>query len=461
MSTFGIDANMIFDTDGASVSKKLADVNTSLSGKANAHWVDVSKYGYDLAAVNAAVATLTEGDVLYFPKALTDYQIVGAGVTISVPNITVRGEGLLKMEYGFLPTASGFTIDGVRMEATSYSTNARAVYVAEPPDGTFISNFKVLNCRFKNFFYAADFRGGSYTVTGLEGSEGFPVRDVTVFNNYSETYTTQNAGHFNCTQVENVTYAFNKTYGGQNATSYNAIKGNGSVKVIGNYDENNSYGSCEIENLGTDVIIMGNNFKKQIWVDDSTNVIISNNTCKDDIFISVEKYGVNNVQIVNNICARVKLDTYGANYVAGMLIDNTTISGNKFINGAAKSYGVFVNGTYAKKIVMLNNEFPASDYSSGKIGVTRSTTLDLTLRDNDVNGNIVITGSGGKVTAFSNLGGTFNSTGMDDGESCSALPTASVSRRGNTILLRKGIGIADEFYVCMKKSDDTYAWVLK
>jgi hypothetical protein len=422
-------------------------------------WVDVSKFGYDLAALNAAIATLKEGDTLYFPNAVAPYQLIGGPITISIPNITLRGNGLLQMDYGFRPTESGFTIDGLRMEATAYSSNARGVYVAEPVDGKFISNFKVMNCRFKNFFYAADFRGGTYEVTGLEAAEGFPVRDVMIFNNYSETYTTQNAGHFNCTQVENITYAFNKTYGGQNATSYNVIKGNGSLKIIGNYDHDNSYGSCEVENLGSEVIIMGNTFKKQIWVDDSSNVIISNNTVKDDIFISVEKYGTNNITIVNNIVARVKLDTFGSNYVAGMLINNVTISNNKFINGASKSYGVYMNGPYVGKVTVNHNEFPATDYSTGKIGGIRSSTLDLTLRGNDVNGNVVISGTGGKVTSITNAGISFTSTNADDGDTCSALPAASSSLRGRTIILRKGTGVADELYVCRKQTDDTYAWV--
>lgn len=39
-----------------------------------------------------------------------------------------------------------------------------------------------------------------------------------------------------------------------------------------------------------------------------------------------------------------------------------------------------------------------------------------------------------------------------------ALPTASVRFRGVLVLVPGGTGVADAFYICAKKSDDTYGW---
>lgn len=40
-----------------------------------------------------------------------------------------------------------------------------------------------------------------------------------------------------------------------------------------------------------------------------------------------------------------------------------------------------------------------------------------------------------------------------------SLPTASESYRGKILRVEGGAGVADKLYMCMKKADDTYAWV--
>jgi hypothetical protein len=423
--------------------------------KKKTDWVDVSKYGYDLNAVKSAVATLKEGDTLYFPNALTTYQFLGEPVTISIPNITLRGTGKIYMDYGFRSTEGGFVMDGLRLECPAYSTTAFGFRVDEPPTGKIVQGFHIRNCSFVNFFYACYFQGGVY---GAVDTSEISIKDVIIENCYSSTSTVSPAGHFQCLQTENVSYIDNRTYGGVNATSYNAIQTNGHVKIIGNYDDNNAYGSCEVENQGSKTVIANNTFRKQIWVDDSTDVIIADNNVEDDIFISVEKYGVNNIQVVGNICARVKLDSFGANYVAGMLINNVSIRDNKFINGANKAHGVFVNGTYCGKVIVQGNDFPAT-YSTAKVSASRASTLDLVVVNNDVNGAILVTGTGGKLTSNGNLGASYTSTAPDEGDSTSALPTAGLAYRGKITILRGAAGVADLLYVCKKQADGSYAWI--
>jgi len=44
-------------------------------------------------------------------------------------------------------------------------------------------------------------------------------------------------------------------------------------------------------------------------------------------------------------------------------------------------------------------------------------------------------------------------------DSDGTLPTASADYRGKMIRVEGGMGEGDKLYVCMKKADDTYAWV--
>jgi len=72
---------------------------------------------------------------------------------------------------------------------------------------------------------------------------------------------------------------------------------------------------------------------------------------------------------------------------------------------------------------------------------------DLTLWFNDV----LI--DGGNLVAADD---TFIKPGKD---SDGSLPTADASYRGKMIRVEGGAAVADKLFMCMKKADDTYAWV--
>lgn len=383
-------------------------------------WVIVTEYGAtgdgvtsDTAAVKKAIAALQKGDVLYFPAGT--YNLEGEAISIPVENITMTGNATLLMELGFRPEKGGFTAEGLRFEAKAYNTECRAIKVEIPPLGTILKNFTVRNCWFKNFFYAVDFRGGQSTVTGGEAAEGFPIRDVVIENCYSITYEDlgrgdeleKNAGHFQCVQVENISYLNNHTYGGRKATSYNAIKGNGYIRVIGNYDNDNSYGSCEIENASGKVTIQANTFKKKIWIDDSYSAVIDGNVCDDIIHVTVGSNNGNaeNIIISDNITKAIRAESFGT--YNGGVIKNLQISGNH-LNSTA-TYGVWVQGDYAEFVLVENNIFSGA-YTTGKIGVTRGANCEVLLRQNIVKGTVVISGTGGLVYGDRNLGATYNGT---------------------------------------------------
>lgn len=353
----------------------------------------------DIAAIENAIAALDEGGVLYFPKGT--YIMEGHAVAINKPHITFFGEGLIKCDYGFRPKKSHFKAAGLRMEATAYSMDCRAFMVDNAAvagsKDQYIENFTFKDCHFKNFFYSVCAIGGAYEHDGTEAAAGYPVRDLVIENCYSTTYTAQNAGHFQSIQVENISYINNRTYGGKNASSYNAIKGNGFIRVIGNYDHNNSYASCEIENGSGNAIIANNTFNSKIWVDDSFNTVVNANTTVEGILITVGSNVGNaeNIVVSNNICRNIRCEQFGT--YKGGLIKNVSISGN-VINGN-NTHGVFIHGNAVITAKICNNII--TGINTNDIAIQRNEQFTCYASGNYGNGKVLlIAGTGGKVFAL-------------------------------------------------------------
>ena len=349
----------------------------------------------DIEAIEAAIDSMNEGDVLYFPKGT--YLMTGHVVTMYKKNITFAGEGLIKTDFGFEITASNFKANGVRMEGTTYSEDCRAFKIA--PYASYIENFTFKDCQFKNFFYAIAAVGGSYNFDGTEQEVGYKIRDVVIENCFSETYEDQNTGHFQCIQVENISYINNRTYGGTNASSYNAIKGNGFIRVIGNYDHNNSYASCEIENGSGKCVIANNTFNSKIWVDDSFDVVVNANTTEEGIHITVGSNtgDTNNVIVSNNNCRNIRCEQFGT--YAGGLINNININGNS-VKGE-NTHGIWIHGNAVKNAKVFNNFITGSN--TNDISIQRNAQLVCYLQGNFGNdNNLLIAGSGGTVYALDN-----------------------------------------------------------
>lgn len=357
----------------------------------------------DIEAIEKAIESMNEGEVLYFPKGT--YLMTGHKVEVYKNNVTFTGEGLIKTDFGFEVTASNFKAFGVRMEGTTYSENCRAFNIK--PYATYIKNFTFKDCQFKNFFYAVSAVGGSYNFDGTEEETGYRIRDFVIENCYSETYTDNNTGHFQAIQVENISYINNRTYGGTNASSYNAIKGNGYIRVIGNYDHNNTYASCEIENGSGKCVIANNTFNSKIWVDDSFDVVVNANTTEEGILITVGSGNgdTKNVIISNNNCRNIRCEQFGT-YVGGV-INNININGNS-VKGD-NTHGIWLHGNAVKNAKVFNNFITGSNVND--ISVQRNAQIVCYIQGNFGNGkNLLIAGSGGTVYALDNYNVTVSGT---------------------------------------------------
>lgn len=379
--------------------------------KKTAHIINVKEYGAvgngvcnDAFAVKEAIDHMEPGDTLHFPRGT--YLLLGA-IEINKANITFEGEGLILCDYGFRIKASHFRAVGLRMEGLEYSQDCRGFVIDNSVQNvnapTTIENFVFKDCYFRNFFYAVSAIGGSYNHDGTEAAVGYPVRDLIIENCYSVTYEDKNAGHFQCIQVENIAYLNNRTYGGTTASSYNAIKGNGFIRVIGNYDHNNAYASCEIENGSGNAVIANNTFGSKIWVDDSFNAVVNANTTREGIHITVGSNvgDAENIVVSNNTCRNIRCERFG-NYNGG-LIKNVNIIGN-IVNGD-NTHGIWIHGNAVTAAKICNNFITGAN--TNDIAIQRNEQLVCYTQGNYGNGKLMlIAGTGGKVFAVDVYGMT-------------------------------------------------------
>ena len=376
-----------------------------LIDKRTAHIINVKEFGAygngicnDTEAIKNAIEHMQPGDTLHFPRGT--YLLMGE-IEISKSNITFEGEGLILCQYGFRIKASHFKAVGLRLEAMEYSQDCRAFVIdnsAQDAAPT-IENFIFKDCYFKNFFYSVSAIGGSYNYDGTEAAKGYPVRDLVIENCYSVTYKDKNAGHFQCIQVENISYINNRTYGGTTASSYNAIKGNGFIRVIGNYDHNNAYASCEIENGSGKAVIANNTFNSKIWVDDSHDVVINANTAEGGISVTVgsDNGDAENVIISNNVCKNIRCEQFG-NYVGG-IIKNANITGNNVTGD--NTHGIWIHGNAVQFAKVSGNII--SGTNTNDISIQRNAQLDAYIHNNAGNGKtLLVAGTGGHVKIVDN-----------------------------------------------------------
>lgn len=356
----------------------------------------------DTAAIEKAIASLSPGDVLYFPKG--SYRMTGKPVEITKERITFEGEGKILCDYGFRPKASHFKAKGLRMECTSYGQDHRAFQIdnqmTERNEAAFIEDLTFKDCYFKNFFYSVCAVGGAYNYDGTEEDVGYPVRDLVIENCHSVTYSDQNAGHFQAIQVENIAYINNRTYGGQNASSYNAIKGNGYIRVIGNYDHDNSYASCEIENGSGNAVVTGNTFASKIWIDDSFDCVVNGNTTDSGISITVGSNNgdAKNIVVSGNVCKNIRCEQFGT-YVGGM-IKNVNITGNT-VRGD-QTHGIWLHGNAVESARVANNMITGTN--TNDIAIQRDDRFTCFVQGNVGSHKVLIAGQGGYVYVVDNIG---------------------------------------------------------
>ncbi|EIG0659035.1 hypothetical protein HLC80_000621 [Escherichia coli] len=344
----------------------------------------------DTVAIQNAINAVPEGAILGFYGG----EFVFDKVELFKP-ITLVGDATL-IHNGFRIKSSRIRslLSGVQ-KCKDYSESSRAFYCYANEDQRDYDDIQILFNRFEGFFYSTAFVAKNYYLENDPNSR--IVKNTKVTGCTSVAPDSVNAGHFQHIGVTNAETSHNSTYGGQNATSYNFINQNGFVRIIGNYDHNNSYGSCELENsMVSNSVISGNTFSSYLWVDDTSNVTISGNTVSSRIKVTSQTDDVHNITISANTTKRITIEQFGESptgLVYGALISCNTITGDS-------------DGSSDILCTSLVTGEISSNYCHGSeknISIVRLDSSDITVRNNKGNkGLLTISNDGGRIIEYGN-----------------------------------------------------------
>jgi hypothetical protein len=325
-------------------------------------------------------------------------------------NITARG---------FRVKSSNVIFSEIKMTATGYASDIRGIQIKAFEDAVDYENIRVLNCDFEGYFYCTDFRGRGYSAAPDDPANRV-LQNTFLINCTSTAPLGLNAGHFQHTGVTNAVIIGCSTYNGQNATSYNFINGNGYIVVSNCYDENNSYGSLEIENNDLCyATVSGNIFKEDLWIDDSSRVSITGNICKT-LRVTCETNDVNDVTMVGNVCERIRVEQFGGSPVG--LAYNIKIAENSTTGDSAFTQDCFLGAVVTGDI--SNNNFNGTLGNS--IALVRRADQDITIKNNKGVTPMFQSSSGGRLVEYGNEG-MGSLTSENDGINLTRLNTANVN----------------------------------
>lgn len=359
------------------------------------------KVADDTVALQAAIDSLPSGAAFgFFGGGFSFDKLV-----LSKP-ITLVGDAEL-LHNGFRIKSSNVTsiLSGEQV-CRNYASDSRAFHCFAYEDAQDYENIKILFNRFKGFFYSTDFRGREYAATPTDPANRV-LKNTLIMGCTSIAPSARPAGHFQHTGVTNAKCVGCSTYGGINATSYNFINGNGYIIVQGCYDQDNSYGSMEIENNQlTHAVISGNVFGRQIWVDDSSNISITGNTVSDRILITAQSNDTDNITISGNTCSRISVTEFGeaptGRHKSIHIVGNTTY-------GEDGSHDIFADSS-VDCITIESNSLNGANGNA--VSVSRSATCSHVVRNNRSRTarTFYIGGSGGRVIEYGNDNVTVSGT---------------------------------------------------
>lgn len=353
----------------------------------------------DTLNLQNALNDLSEGEILIFPMGFT---FLFDEIEVTTKGVTLTGGGTLLINTRLLIKNSDISIHHLKFDSNNIQNlGANGVVGYANLINTDIQNIRIFNNEFYNFSYATDFRGNSLDNINPPLHH---IINLEIYNNLSVANVGTNAGHFQHTGCKNVKIHNNSTYNGQNATSYNFFSNCEDIVITANYDDNNSYGSCEIENGSKNVVINGNMFKQDLLIDDCENVLITNNIMRQ-LRLTVGIYDTKNIKISNNRIGSFSIAS-DASYIPGNMTYNIELYDNTFY-GDVRSWGILTPSGLVNEFIVKNNIFDFV-YTSGQIGMTNDITVKANIEGNIINGDFTVSQTDGEIQFYNNKEYTLN-----------------------------------------------------
>lgn len=347
-------------------------------------------------AIQTAINKTPSGGTL-----IIDQKLLASELVYSKPiRILGNNGGTLCLNAASIKT-SNFRASRIEFKCRAYDQQARPFKIRAYEDLKDYEDIDFEFCFFNGFFYSTDLRGREY-YAAKDNPANRVVKRVSLYRCVSVAPKGVSAGHFQHTGITDVTVIGCSSYGGAGATSYNFINCNGLLKVIGNYDENNTYGSLELENSSiSNSVISGNVFGSDLWIDDTSNVAVTGNVVMGKLRVTSQTDDVHNVSLVGNIAAVIRVERFGEN--PSGLVYGANISDNTTTGTESGSQDIFLGALVTGKVT--NNLFNGKG-EGNSLGIVRRSSTDVLICGNKSPAGrpMASSGSGGRVIEYQNDG---------------------------------------------------------
>lgn len=345
------------------------------------------------AQVQASILGTKEGEELQFVGGPFKFDQVEC-----TKSIVLTGDARL-VHNGFRVKTSNFTskLSG-KQQCWQYQSSSRAFFMRAYEDGVDYSSINILFNSFSGFFYSTDFRGREYSASPTDPTNR-SVKGVSTIGCSSIAPPALAAGHYQHTGITNAKCLGCSAYGGINATSFNFINGNGFIIVSGCFDENNTYGSLEIENNRVSyALISGCAFGRQLWVDDTSNVSIVGCVVSDRILITAQSNDTDNITVSGCTASRLSVTKFGEDPTGR---HKSVLAASNTFFGEAGSSDVFADDSV--DMITLESNALNGDTDSA-IALIRSANCNHMARNNRsrVSRPLTISGVGGRIIEYGN-----------------------------------------------------------
>lgn len=402
----GFDSSILYNP--ASVGYRLANSIDITDAPYNArpNQTDIS------AAFLAAAST---GRPIYFPepKNPANYYLITGEVAVS-SNLTIHGPRSARIVFDGV-TAGGNHIHATGRECSIFGltlvSSVRGIICrSEPIDAQGVDLVQAIGTKFSGGFYSMRVGEGAATFKDWK-TKVFKIIDCE-----SVGETANNNGHFTGFNVDRVRYLNSSVKYGKNTAAFGIARCR-DIVVSGCSEEGvvdsvaNAEAACQIEDsVAASAKIFGNNFKHDIWIASSSNVSVSDNSCRRLRVSTGSAYNSDemvDISFSNNRAAVVDIQKYGS--VNNPNRCNVTLRDNRLDPAAATFLGSPFDYSYiigdVCNLLVIDGNRNLSDAASNSMRLVRGPNLRMEIYSSTVFGSKphLISGSGGRIISSGSL----------------------------------------------------------